>query len=90
VASTTTFSTQQKTEALGIIEQLAQLRGEVPQGDQRERFDEAVVSLRSEVKAEKPDGDKLRKAFGALTTILGPVASAASLIVSVGKLLGII
>jgi hypothetical protein len=90
VASTTNFGPQQKTEALGIIEQLAQLRGEVPEGDQRERFDEVVVSLRSEVKAGKPDSDKLRKAFGTLTSILGGVASAASLLASVGKLLGII
>jgi hypothetical protein len=90
VASTTNFGAQQKVEALGIIEQLAQLRGEVPAGDQRERFDEMVVSLRSEVKSEKPDSGKLRKVFETLKSILGPVASAASLLASVGKLLGII
>jgi hypothetical protein len=90
VASATNFGREQKTEALSIIEQLAQLRGAVPEGDQRERFDEVVVSLRSEVKADKPDSGKLRKAFGTLTSILGPVASAASLLASVGKLLGII
>jgi hypothetical protein len=90
VASATSFSTQQRTEALGIVEQLAQLRGEIPEGDQRERFDEVIVSLRSEVKAEKPDSGKLRKVFETLKSILGPVASAASLLASVGKLLGVI
>jgi hypothetical protein len=88
--ATTNIGLQQKTEALGIIEQLAQLRGEVPLGDQRERFDELIVSLRSEVKADKPDSGRLRKAFEALTPILGGVASAASLLTSVGKLLGVI
>jgi hypothetical protein len=42
------------------------------------------------VKAEKPDKDKLGNAFGMLKSIPGGVASAASLLVSAGKLLGII
>jgi len=90
VASATNFGAQQKTEALGIIEQLAQLRTEVPVGEQREKFDEIIVTLRSEVKADKSDSGKLRAALGMLGSILGPVASAASLLAAAAKLLGLI
>jgi hypothetical protein len=91
-ASTTNITTSDKSNVLNIIEQLAQLRGEVPVGAKREEFDEIVVMFRSEVKSEKPNTGNLQKIVGSIKSILEGVAShaiAMTLVAAAIKVLGL-
>jgi hypothetical protein len=91
-ASTMNISPPDRAELLKVIEQLFQLRQEVAEGVKRDEFDELVVGLRAEIKAEKPDTNRVSKALGMLKMLAEGVAShaiAIGLIHQVSKAFGL-
>src|SRR5258707_5795001 len=90
--STVNISPPDRAKLLNVIEQLFQLRQEVAGGIKRDEFDEVVVGLRSEIKAEKPNANRVSKALGILKTLAEGIAShaiAIGLIHQVSKAFGL-
>lgn len=90
-ALTVNISRQTKEESLSIIEKLAQIRNELPEGQVREEFDEAIVSIRSEIKSSEPNNSRISNLLSRLMSFSESVASnvvAGGLVEQLGKLLG--
>jgi hypothetical protein len=92
VRSAKNISASDRTEALKLIEQMAQLRVDVEEGDKRDGFDEAIVALRREVKSDKPEVGRLQSSIELIKSVgegITGKAIAATIVSGICKLLGI-
>jgi hypothetical protein len=60
---------------LKIVEELAQLRQEVADAAEREKFDELVKAVQSEIKSERPNASNLSRIFNGLKSLAQGITS---------------